>query len=143
MGRLHIDGDSVKWNAMSAGELGKGKAVWLGVGRVGDDDIDDMEGVEEHAATQPLSAAVDPAWEARSDWAIYKGLAKAFSKVAPEVLGVDYLGPDAAVLRVQGKTRPGAQWRVGRQLRVKIAESLVAAGIEMPPSTYMRSGGTK
>ncbi len=58
----------------------------------------------------------------------------------PEVLGVDYLGPDAAVIRVQGKTRPGAQWRVGRLLRVKIAEALGAAGIELPPSTFVRSG---
>jgi nitrate reductase alpha subunit len=32
---------------------------------------------------------VDPAWEARSDWDIYKGLAKSFSEVAPEVLGVE------------------------------------------------------
>jgi nitrate reductase alpha subunit len=32
---------------------------------------------------------VDPVWEARSDWEIYKGIAKAFSAVAPEVLGVE------------------------------------------------------
>lgn len=61
----------------------------------------------------------------------------------PEVLGVDYLGPDAAIIRIQGKTRPGGQWRVSRLLRVRIAEALVAAGIELPPSTYMRSGGTR
>ena len=59
----------------------------------------------------------------------------------PEVLGVDYLGPDAAVIRIQGKTRPGAQWRVSRLLRVRIAEALGEAGIELPPSTFMRSGG--
>ena len=28
-------------------------------------------------------------WEARSDWEIYKGIAKTFSEVAPEVLGVE------------------------------------------------------
>jgi nitrate reductase alpha subunit len=28
-------------------------------------------------------------WEARSDWEIYKAIAKAFSRVAPEVLGVE------------------------------------------------------
>ena len=61
----------------------------------------------------------------------------------PEVLGIEYLGPDAATIRVQGKTRPGSQWRVSRLLRVKIAESLAEAGIEMPRSTYLRSpGGT-
>jgi hypothetical protein len=56
------------------------------------------------------------------------------------VLGLEYLGPDAAAIRVQGKTRPGAQWRVSRLLRVRIAESLAEAGIELPPSTFVRPG---
>lgn len=59
----------------------------------------------------------------------------------PEVLGVDYLGPDAAVIRIQGKTRPGAQWRVSRMLRARIAEALAEEGIDIPPSTYLRSRG--
>ena len=37
----------------------------------------------------PLTSAVDPAWECRSDWEIFKGIAKSFSIVAPEVLGVE------------------------------------------------------
>ena len=49
----------------------------------------DLNTSDMHPFIHPLSAAVDPAWEARSDWAIYKGLAKAFSAVAPEVLGVE------------------------------------------------------
>src|SRR5690606_32191147 len=36
-----------------------------------------------------LSAAIDPAWEARSDWEIYKGIAKAFSAMAEGHLGVE------------------------------------------------------
>jgi small conductance mechanosensitive channel len=59
----------------------------------------------------------------------------------PEVLGIEYLGPDAATIRVQGKTRPGAQWRVSRLLRVRIAEALADAGIDLPPSTFVRQGG--
>jgi small conductance mechanosensitive channel len=58
----------------------------------------------------------------------------------PEVLGLEYLGPDAATIRVQGKTRPGAQWRVSRLLRVRIAEALAEAGIDLPPSTFVRPG---
>ena len=58
----------------------------------------------------------------------------------PEVLGLEYLGPDAATIRVQGKTRPGAQWRVSRLLRVRIAEALTEAGIDLPPSSYIRPG---
>ena len=56
----------------------------------------------------------------------------------PEVLGLEYLGPDAATIRVQGKTHPGAQWRVSRLLRVQVAEALAAAGIELPPANYVR-----
>lgn len=47
----------------------------------------DLNTSDMHPFIHPLSAAVDPAWEARSDWDIYKGIAKAFSDVAPEVLG--------------------------------------------------------
>ena len=49
----------------------------------------DLNTSDMHPFIHPLSAAVDPAWEARSDWEIYKGLAKAFSAIAPEVLGVE------------------------------------------------------
>jgi nitrate reductase alpha subunit len=50
---------------------------------------DDLNTSDMHPFIHPLTAAVDPVWEARSDWDIYKGLAKAFSDVAPEVLGVE------------------------------------------------------
>ncbi len=50
---------------------------------------DDLNTSDMHPFIHPLTAAVDPAWQSRSDWEIYKGLAKAFSKVAPEVLGVE------------------------------------------------------
>jgi nitrate reductase alpha subunit len=49
----------------------------------------DLNTSDMHPFIHPLSAAVDPVWEARSDWEIYKGLAKAFSEVSPEVLGVE------------------------------------------------------
>ncbi|MBV1700668.1 MAG: nitrate reductase subunit alpha [Hyphomicrobiales bacterium] len=49
----------------------------------------DLNTSDMHPFIHPLSAAVDPAWESRSDWEIYKGLAKAFSRVAEGVLGVE------------------------------------------------------
>ncbi|HEX9329558.1 MAG TPA: molybdopterin dinucleotide binding domain-containing protein, partial [Reyranella sp.] len=49
----------------------------------------DLNTSDMHPFIHPLSAAVDPVWEARSDWEIYKSIAKAFSRVAPEVLGVE------------------------------------------------------
>lgn len=48
---------------------------------------DDMNTSDMHPFIHPLSAAVDPAWEARSDWEIYKGIAKAFSEVCDGYLG--------------------------------------------------------
>lgn len=50
---------------------------------------DDLNTSDMHPFIHPLTSAVDPAWEARSDWEIYKGIAKAFSEVAEGVLGVE------------------------------------------------------
>ncbi len=47
----------------------------------------DLNTSDMHPFIHPLSAAVDPVWESRSDWEIYKGLAKKFSEIAPAVLG--------------------------------------------------------
>ncbi len=49
----------------------------------------DLNTSDMHPFIHPLSAAVDPAWESRSDWEIYKGIAKAFSHAATGVLGVE------------------------------------------------------
>jgi nitrate reductase alpha subunit len=43
---------------------------------------DDMNTSDMHPFIHPLSAAVDPAWEAKSDWEIYKDIAKTFSRSA-------------------------------------------------------------
>ena len=50
---------------------------------------DDLNTSDMHPFIHPLSTAVDPAWEARTDWEIYKGIAKKFSEVAEGVLGVE------------------------------------------------------
>jgi nitrate reductase alpha subunit len=47
----------------------------------------DLNTSDMHPFIHPLSAAVDPVWESRTDWEIYKGLARTFSAIAPEVLG--------------------------------------------------------
>jgi nitrate reductase alpha subunit len=49
----------------------------------------DLNTSDMHPFIHPLTSAVDSVWEARNDWDIYKGIAKAFSAVAPEVLGVE------------------------------------------------------
>jgi len=49
----------------------------------------DLNTSDMHPFIHPLSCAVDPAWEARSDWEIYKGIARKFSQVADGHLGVE------------------------------------------------------
>lgn len=49
----------------------------------------DLNTSDMHPFIHPLSTAVDPAWEAKSDWEIYKGFAKAFSEVCVGHLGVE------------------------------------------------------
>jgi nitrate reductase / nitrite oxidoreductase, alpha subunit len=49
----------------------------------------DLNTSDMHPFIHPLSTAVDPAWQARSDWDIYKGFAKKFSELCPGHLGVE------------------------------------------------------
>ncbi|MET1254436.1 nitrate reductase subunit alpha [Aliikangiella maris] len=50
---------------------------------------DDLNTSDMHPFIHPLSTAVDPVWESRSDWDIYKGIAKKFSEVAEGELGIE------------------------------------------------------
>ncbi len=50
----------------------------------------------------------------------------------PEVWGVQELGPDAVVIRLVIKTRPGEQWAIARALRAELHDAFVDAGIERP-----------
>ncbi|MBM1633592.1 nitrate reductase subunit alpha [Sulfitobacter mediterraneus] len=47
----------------------------------------DLNTSDMHPFIHPLQAAVDPAYESKSDWEIFKAIAKKFQEVAPEVLG--------------------------------------------------------
>ncbi len=49
----------------------------------------DLNTSDMHPFIHPLSTAVDPAWQARSDWEIYKGFARKFSEVCVGHLGVE------------------------------------------------------
>ncbi len=49
----------------------------------------DLNTSDMHPFIHPLTNAVDPLWECRSDWDIFKGFAEKFSDVAPEILGVE------------------------------------------------------
>ncbi len=47
----------------------------------------DLNTSDMHPFIHPLASAADPAWEARSDWEIFKGIARSFSEISQEVLG--------------------------------------------------------
>ncbi len=49
----------------------------------------DLNTSDMHPFIHPLSRAVDPAWESRSDWDIYKGIAKKFSELCEGHLGAE------------------------------------------------------
>jgi nitrate reductase alpha subunit len=49
----------------------------------------DLNTSDMHPFIHPLSAAVDPVWEARSDWETFKTIARRFSELAPGHLGVE------------------------------------------------------
>ncbi|MCG2585944.1 nitrate reductase subunit alpha [Massilia sp. TS11] len=48
---------------------------------------DDMNTSDMHPFIHPLSEAVQPLWQSKSDWEIYKGIAKKFSEIAGPELG--------------------------------------------------------
>src|SRR3546814_20165785 len=50
----------------------------------------DLNTSDMHPFLHPLSAPVDPAWESRSDWNIFRANAKKLSDMAPESLGGEH-----------------------------------------------------
>lgn len=49
----------------------------------------DLNTSDMHPFIHPLSKAIDPVWQSRSDWEIYKGIAKKFSELCVGHLGVE------------------------------------------------------
>lgn len=50
----------------------------------------DLSSTDMHPFVHPFNPAIDPLWESRSDWDIYRSLAKTFSKMAEEHLPETY-----------------------------------------------------
>ncbi len=62
----------------------------------------------------------------------------------PEVWGVQALGASGIAIRLVVKTEPSKQWSVERELRLRLKESLDAAGIEIPfpqQTVWLRNKG--
>ena len=104
---------------------------------------DDLNTSDMHPFIHPLSAATDPAWEARSDWDIYKGIAEKFSEVCVGHLGVEQ---DLVTLPMQHDS-PGELAQPLGVMDWKKGECEPVPGISMPhlmvverdyPNTYKR-----
>jgi len=76
------------------------------------------------AATEVITTVTDQVWHDPEFAAII--LAE------PSVLGVESLAPGRVVIRVVVRTRPQEQWRVERELRIRIKSALDEAGIALP-----------
>ena len=72
----------------------------------------DLNTSDMHPFIHPLSKAVDPAWGARSDWEIFKGIAKSFSDVCGGHLGSE---TDVVLVPLQHDT-PG---ELGQPFEIK------------------------
>lgn len=49
----------------------------------------DISSTDMHPFLHPFSKAIDPVWESRSDWDLFRDLAKKFSELSPGHLGVE------------------------------------------------------
>ena len=93
----------------------------------------DLNTSDMHPFIHPLTSAVDPVWECRSDWDIYKSIARKFSEVAPELLGVE---KDVVLTPIMHDT-PG---EIAQALDVKdwkLGEVEPIAGKTMPQVTLV------
>jgi moderate conductance mechanosensitive channel len=61
----------------------------------------------------------------------------------PKVSGLDDLDADSVHMRVVGRTLPGQQWKVGRELRRRIALALRAMNVQVKPSVEANSLGVE
>ncbi|MBN9491645.1 MAG: nitrate reductase subunit alpha [Alphaproteobacteria bacterium] len=103
----------------------------------------DLNTSDMHPFIHPLSTAVDPVWESRSDWETYKTIAKRFSELAVGHLGVER---DVVLTPIQHDT-PGELAQPFEVKDWKKGECDLIPGITAPqitvverdyPNTYRR-----
>jgi small conductance mechanosensitive channel len=87
-------------------------------------DVSVAYGADIDHAQQVIKDTADALWH-EADWqhAVLE---------EPELWGVEALGADGVTIRLVVKTRPAQQFRVMRELRIRIKRALDEAGVEMP-----------
>ncbi len=61
---------------------------------------------------------------------------------APEVQGVQAMGADGVTIRLVAKTAPRQQWKVARELRVRVTDRMRKDNVRGPGRTVLVSSGT-
>lgn len=87
-------------------------------------DVGVAYGCDVRRATAVIKAAADEVYEDQDFTEVFLG--------EPEVWGVTDLGDDAVAIRLVCTTKAGAQWGLGRELRLRVKEALDREGIEIP-----------
>ena len=104
----------------------------------------DLNTTDMHPFVHPLSKAVDPAWESRSDWQIFKTIAKKFSELSEKHLGTQ---KDVVSLPMQHDTAAALAQPFGEVKDWKKGECDVIPGKTAPsfkvverdyPNTYAK-----
>ncbi len=87
-------------------------------------DIEVAYDTEVEHATRVIKAVADEVWRAQTPGAAVIA--------EPEIWGLEQFGPNAMVLRLAVKTKPGEQWAVGREIRARLKDAFDAEGIVIP-----------
>ncbi len=103
----------------------------------------DLSTSDMHPFIHPFASAVDPVWGSRTDWDIYKGLAKKFSEIVPGHLGKE---KDIVMLPLQhdspmeiSETVTAEDWKeTGKELKPGKNMSKIVPVERNYPETYNR-----
>lgn len=87
-------------------------------------DVSVAYGTDLRRAQDVIKATADELWR-EDEW-------RQWLLEEPELWGVEMLAADSVDIRLVLKTQPGEQWRVMRELRIRLKEALDAEGIEIP-----------
>lgn len=90
-------------------------------------DVEVAPGADLRRAAEVIKQVADDLWHD-------EGFTGGVILEEPKVLGVERVDTTSAAIRLVAKTAPADQWAVARELRLRLAEALPAAGIETAPA---------
>ncbi|CAH2715811.1 Respiratory nitrate reductase 1 alpha chain [Neobacillus rhizosphaerae] len=95
----------------------------------------DISSTDMHPFVHPFNPAINPPWEAQSDWDTFKGIAKTFSKMAEEHFPKPI--KDLVTVPLQHDTPDEIAQPFGKVLDWKKGEAEAVPGVTMPRMMYV------